>query len=47
MARVRKAEMAQSTKENEMFHQMRELQAKEMELKNSGIVEFNLRQEVE
>lgn len=34
MARVRKAEMAQSTKENEMFHQMRELQAKEMELKN-------------
>ena len=47
MARVRKAEMGQSTKENEMFHQMREIQAKEMELKNSGIVEFNLRQEVE
>lgn len=26
---------------------MREIQAKEMELKNAGIVEFNLRQEVE
>ena len=25
MARVRKAEMAQSEKENEMFHQMRDL----------------------
>ena len=47
MARVRKAENLQSTKENEMFHQMREMQAKEMELKNAGIIEFNLRQEVE
>jgi len=26
---------------------MRELQGKEMEVKNAGIVEFNLRQEVE
>ncbi len=47
MARVRKAENLQSTKENEMFHQMREMQAKEMELKNAGIIEFNLKQEVE
>ena len=34
MARVRKAEMTQNSKENEVFHQMREIQAKEMELKN-------------
>ena len=47
MARVRKAETQSTQKENEMFHQMRELQAKEMDLKNAGIVEFNLRQEIE
>ena len=47
MARVRKAEMTQSEKENEMFHQMRDLQAKEMELKNASMVEFNLKQEIE
>ena len=44
MARVRKAETLQSNKENEMFHQMREMQAKDMELKNAGIFEFNLKQ---
>ena len=47
MARVRKAEMTQSEKENEVFHQMRDLQAKEMELKNYSMVEFNLKQEIE
>lgn len=47
MSRVRKAEAHQSNKENEVFHQMRELQAKDMELKNAGIVEFNLKQENE
>lgn len=47
MARVRKAETLQSNKENEMFHQMREMQAKDMELKNAGIFEFNLKQEIE
>ena len=30
-----------------MFHQMRDLQAKEMELKNYSMVEFNLKQEIE
>lgn len=30
-----------------MFHQMREMQAKDMELKNAGIFEFNLKQEIE
>ena len=43
MARVRKAEAQHTTKENELFHQMRELQAKEMEVKNAGMLEFNLR----
>ena len=47
MARVRNAENLKSTKENEIFHQMREMQAKEMELKNAGIIEFNLKQELE
>ena len=30
-----------------MFHQMRELQARDMELKNQQIVELNLKQELE
>ena len=46
-ARLRQAESTHSTKENDVFHQMRELQAKDMELKNQQIVEFNLKQELE
>lgn len=47
MARVRKAEALQSSKENQVFSLTREIQGKEMELKNLGIVEFNIRSELD
>ena len=40
-ARLRQAETNHNSKETDAFHQMRELQAKDMEVKNQQIVEIN------